>query len=450
MKKTIKWIPLLLCLVILSVSFTGCIRGEAGLSAYEIAVNNGFVGDEAAWLASLNGKNVDVDALYEAAVQEGYTGTLYEYLTENLNVNGEKLLASLDKELGLDTSNRITHSLLASVAVVSKFGSGFVATGAKGGSGVIYELDKGKGNAYIITNQHVVEHEGAISESITVYLYGSEYDSLGIEATYLGGSERYDIAVLEITNSSVLKRSNATKTVPYNSNLVTVGNTAIAIGNASDEGISVTSGVVSVESEIIELASETYLPYIEQRVMRIDTAVNEGNSGGGLFNKNGELIGIVNAKPSIDPESETALEGIAYAIPSNIAIGVAQNIIDNCENSDWEKHPVVATLGATLKVTDSIAYLDSETNTVRIKETVGVKSVTIGSAASKGGMRSGDILLSYRVGEGEDILIDHTYTLIDAILTFRVGDIVTISVERDGVQKDITITLTANMFSERP
>ncbi len=440
MKKTTRILAVLLLLVLCCTLFSGC--AEDGASAYDIAVKNGFVGTEAEWLASLKGKDITIDYLYHAAQEEGYTGSLLDYLTDCLGVDSAGLLATLDKQQAGDLANRIPDALCASVSVQAVFGTAFNA-GASRGSGVIYQLNKETGDAYIITNYHVVQHEGAISSNISVFLFGSEYTSSAIPCSFLGGSERYDIAVLKVKNSSLLQNSAATCVTVGDSNLVAVGNTAIAIGNASGAGISVTSGVVSVDSEIIQLDATSLSTVTQHRVMRIDAPVNEGNSGGGLFDKNGVLIGIVNAK-TIDE----SIEGVAYAIPSNIAVAIAQNIIDNCQE-DWNQKPVVATLGVTVIAKDSASYYDTASQCVRIRETVAVESVSLNSAAYRAGIRQGDILISYSVNEGESKSIDRTFTLVDAVLPLRVGDTLTIHLQRNGLTKTVTITLTQSLFSER-
>lgn len=127
-----------------------------------------------------------------------------------------------------------------------------------------------------------------------------------------------------MTDNEVLKNSDAKEVEIANSNEINVGDKAIAIGNSEALGISATSGIVSVDSEYITMLSLDEKAYVDHRVIRIDTAVNGGNSGGGLFNSNGQLIGIVNAKITDD-----SIENIAFAIPSNVAISIAQNILNN-------------------------------------------------------------------------------------------------------------------------
>ena len=208
------------------------------------------------------------------------------------------------------------------------------------------------------------------------------------------------------------------------------------------KGISVTDGIVSVESEIIRVDTESGVSK-ENRVMRIDAPVNEGNSGGGLFNRDGALIGIVSAKTT-----EVGVENIAYAIPLSIALGVADNIIANCDGS-LTTAPLVPVLGATLQASDSVAYYDAEWDAVRIREEVVISDVQVNSYASRRGLKQGDVLLSFSINGGEEILITRTFTLIDALLTCRVGDIITLTYSRAGIQRTVVLTLTESLFAER-
>lgn len=447
MKTRTKVLAILFAACLLLGTLVGCgglsetIDGD---SAYEIAVKNGFVGTEQEWLASLRGDSLTPKDLYDAAVAEGYTGSYYDYLTQVAGLDGEQLLSALKEELGQDIAINMAEPLLSSVSIIAGFTNLGSNSGAKSGSGVIYQLNREMGDAYIITNYHVLYHEGKVANEISVFLYGGEYADFAIPATFVGGSERYDIAVLQVKGSNHLKTSSAMAVTVGNSCDISVGNSVVAIGNAMGEGISLTVGVISVDSETISLASlSDPKTTIQYRVMRIDTAVNEGNSGGGLFDAEGRLIGIVNAKTIYD-----SVENMGYAIPVNIAVGVAQNIIDNCDGN-LTTSPIVVTIGATVYPLQSGAYLDPETNTTRIREKVAILEIVAGSPASRNGLRSGDVLLSYALNDEEPVSITRTFTMVDALLHARVGDTLTIVVNRNGVEKTVSFILTQDMFSER-
>lgn len=306
------------------------------------------------------------------------------------------------------------------------------------GSGVIYQLDKESGDAFIITNYHVVfdadsRAKNGIAEKITVYLYGSEIQGSEIAATYVGGSQYYDIAVLRIEDSEALRQADVTAVTMADSDAVQVGSTAIAIGNAEGGGISVSSGIVSVDSEYITMNAADGVTSVDYRVMRIDTAVNSGNSGGGLFDGQGRLIGIVNAKTI-----EEGVENIGYALPSSSVIAVADNIIDYCFGTECEsvQRPI---MGVTVMTTGSSAVYDPETGAVSIRETVEIHEVTPGQLGAV--FQPGDVLVSASL-KGTVKEITRQHHIIDLMLTARPGDTVEFQVLRDGQPQTLQLTVT--------
>lgn len=312
------------------------------------------------------------------------------------------------------------------------------------GSGVIYKLDKSSGEVFIITNYHVVfdassDAKDGISEDISVYLYGSETKDKAIEATYVGGSLYYDIAVLHIENSDVIKKSDVCEVNVANSDDIVVGDTAIAIGNAQGYGISASFGIVSVDSEYITMTAADGKTEVSFRVVRVDTAVNSGNSGGGLYDKNGHLIGIVNAKIVDD-----GVENIGYAIPSNVAVSIANNIIDYCYGKD-NKNVQRALVGVTVTSKDSRAVYNSETGFISIVETISVYEVSSGSLAD-GKLCAGDILVSASFGD-KTVEITRQYHMIDMMLDVRPGDIVEVTVLRDGETVTVSMEIDENCLA---
>ena len=471
--------------------FTGC-EEEQAKSAYDIAVENGYELSETEWLESLKGKDgqdgkdgvdgvngtngrdgkdntLSVNDYYEAAKENGYEGDMLDFIKTCLSV-----------ELTDDKYN-VSKNLLSSVSIVCGFqvtkynliGNPFVGytidkdnpiitTEYSAGSGIIYELDKESGTAYIITNYHVVYSAGAddpISKDISVYLYGGEIAGQEISAEYVGGAMNYDIAVLKIENSERLKESDVGAAEFADSNEIVVGQKAVAIGNAEGAGISATSGVISVDSENISMTGADEKTTINFRVMRIDCAVNSGNSGGGLFDADGKLIGIVNAKII-----QSDVENIAYALPSNVVKFVADNIIDG--GGVVKK----CLLGVTVVSTESKAVYNEEKGVTEIEEKVTVYEKTDGEESEKvvieenalvyGKLKSGDVLKEIKIDKGGDGVIDATYEItrsfiiVDAMLTVRVGDKITITAERkteDGLGTEevvFTFDMTESCISE--
>ena len=324
------------------------------------------------------------------------------------------------------------------------FGSTTTKSYSSSGSGVIYQLNKAEGDAFIITNHHVVydassNTENGISNDISVYLYGSASEANAIKATYVGGSLYYDIAVLRVENSELLKNSDACAVGVTDSDTIAVGDTALAIGNAKGYGISVSSGIVSVDSEYITMTASDERTEVSFRVMRVDAAINSGNSGGGLFDAGGNLIGIVNAKIVAD-----GVENIGYAIPSNVAVAIADNIIDYCYGTDTERVQR-AMLGITVNASDSKAVYNAETGRMTIEETVSVDEVSKGSLA-EGVLEEGDIFLSMTLN-GEKSDITRQYQVIDLMLDVRVGDVVKLDILRHGENHTVEITITEDCLT---
>ena len=357
---------------------------------------------------------------------------------------------------GNSIPNATAKGLRSAVSIVCEFtatvqggywpGSGTTTKQyASAGSGVIYKLDKESGDAFIITNYHVVydassNTSNGISNDINVFLYGSEYEELAIEATYVGGSLYYDIAVLRVEDSDLIKESDVTAVEVFDSDNIVVGDTAIAIGNAQGYGISASYGIISVDSEYLTMTAADGKTEVTFRTIRIDTAVNPGNSGGGIYDDEGKLIGIVNAKIVEDD-----VENIAYAIPSKIAVNVAENIIDNCFGKSNQR-VLRAMLGISLSTSDSRAVYDPATGFITIKETVEVYEVSADSLAD-GKLRAEDVLVSV-VHNGETVMINRQYHIIDLMLSVRVGDVLTFNILRDGTAVAVNIQITADSLTE--
>ena len=305
------------------------------------------------------------------------------------------------------------------------------------GAGVIYKLDKDNGDAYIITNYHVIYHSSdnsnsKIARKITLYLYGMESSRYAIEAQFLGGSMQYDIAVLKVTGSEVLMSSLATAATVADSNDVSILETAIAVGNPEKDGISATSGYVNVDSETIDIYAADDLTLISIRVMRIDAAINGGNSGGGVFNSRGELIGIVNAK-------KTLSDGMGYAIPSNVAKYLADNIIYYCDGNNYTS-VMRCILGIKVDPSELYTEYDEQTGRVYKREYVKVSSVEAGSIAK---LKVGDMIEAITI-DGEEYEVTRSFHVIDAMLNARVGSKVTFRIRRKTILYNISLTITSD------
>ena len=135
-------------------------------------------------------------------------------------------------------------------------------------------------------------------------------------------------------------------------------------------GFSVTSGIVSVDSEYISLYGADEATLLSQRVIRVDTSINSGNSGGGLYNSQGELMGLVDAKTST-----TVAENAAYALPANTVKAVVESILSNYSGSN--ANPTKLNLGMTTSTKSSSATYSNETGLTTINEVVSISAYNI-------------------------------------------------------------------------
>lgn len=333
-----------------------------------------------------------------------------------------------------DNATALNRALLSTVIVESRF-----STNPAYGSGVIYQVDKNLGTAYIITNYHVVyDAAEGLCNNVKVYLYGMELQRYAIDATVVGGSITYDIAVLKITNSEVLKNAVCTKATFGNSDEVSIFDSVYAIGNPEALGIAVTKGIVSVESEYLELTGADDSS-IELRVIRTDAAVNGGNSGGGLYNEQGQLVGIVSAK-LVGSE----IDNMGYAIPVNLVKCIVDNLIDNYDGTNVSAVKRVL-LGVTITSRTMGVVVDEETGEVRRVGVVEVDSVNA-DALVYGKVQKGDIITSLTVG---NVTVNPTqiYHVTDHMLTARVGDMVELLLDRNGETVRVTFVVEASKIT---
>ena len=407
MKTRITAILLTVCLLFSAVSLTSCVMLEDGI----------FSGDTS------EGGDINQNVTVEG-------GDSYDVTIENPA-----------------TSNVVAASkaMLSAVSVVATFqgqSSGIFGTSsssAASGSGVIYRLNKEMGEAYILTNHHVVYDSAyGISKNIDVYLYGQEAENYELNATYVGGSLYYDLAVLKVTGSTVLMSSNAVAATFADSDKLAVLDTVIAVGNAEGNGISATVGYVNVDSEYIEMLGADEKTQITLRVIRTDAAVNPGNSGGGLFNTSGEVVGIVNAKSADD-----SIDNIGFAIPSNVAKSIAENIIYYCDGTN-KTNVYRCLLGIEVTSQNYRTEYDLETGKIYKLEDVVVHSTTAGSAAAEV-LKVGDIIRSISV-DGKVTEVTRRHHVVDCMLDARDGSTIVFTLVRDGVEVSATITATSDML----
>ena len=201
---------------------------------------------------------------------------------------------------------------------------------------------------------------------------------------------------------------------------------------AEGGGISATEGIVSVESQNVDINGADN-SIISLRVIRIDTPVNHGNSGGGLYDEQGRLVGIVSAKEVGDD-----VDNIGYAIPSDLAIKLANNILDNC-NGTTSVSIKKALMGVTISSYVSGLEMDGEGGVYQVK-LVEVIEVSAGSLA-QGKVQVGDVIDSISV-DGVITKVTQLHHVTDAMLDARLGSKVVMNITRGGKQMSISFTIT--------
>ena len=360
----------------------------------------------------------------------------------------EQFFKELQLEINLNPVKSATNKAMQSA--ISLFTEN-IENGSKvvyAGSGVIYMMDDNF--TYIITNYHVA-HNGislnsTLATRIMAYQYGENesiakdlsgnifYDESAIECQYVGGSDRYDLAVVKAP-TNLIKQNNQNACEVEIASSYELADTVIAIGNPSGDGLSATEGIVSVTSETIDMAYENSIFYKTIRVMRIDAAVNGGNSGGGLFNINGELIGIVNAKIISND-----IENIAYALPVGNAVNVAESIIYNnlVKNST---SPTQAKFNIKYTEENFHSVYDKASDSIKLYNDIVIATEpTANGLGARIGFKIGDIVKSATIKRGtteKTYTFNRSYELTDLCLILREGDAISFKVSRNG--QEITI-----------
>lgn len=282
------------------------------------------------------------------------------------------------------------------ISTVSYWGRLYETPGS--GSGVILTED-----GYIATCAHVVD--GAQSIKVTLN------DDTEHEATLVGSDSRKDLAIIKI------EATGMQAAVLGDSDMLTVGEDVIAIGNPLGElRGTATSGIISA------LRREVTVESTEMELVQTDAAISPGNSGGGLFNASGKLIGIVNAKAS-----GNNAEGLGFAIPINDVIGEINDLL-NYGYITGRAYLGVYTQNRSLGT--DYGYWRTITATC-----VQVTDVVKGSAAEAADIRVGDLILSV---DGKDVTSNDV--LGDLIAGYNAGDTATLVIQRDGKRFEASVT----------
>lgn len=312
-----------------------------------------------------------------------------------------------------DTGTNVAYKVLPSIVGIKveyTANSIFLrnsTTASAEGSGIIISED-----GYILTNNHIVNssstnsyYEITQANKVTVYLYNDETE---YEATIIGTDEQTDLAVIKIDKTGL------TPAELGDSDSVQVGEFSMAIGNPLGLQSSVTAGIISaVNRKVTDSDGKTYT------LIQTDAAINSGNSGGALVNAEGKVIGINTLKLS-----GTGIEGMGFAIPINSTKEIYEQLIQY----NKVKRPYIGITG-----------LDLDEKTAEYnKLVVGiyVKDIETFSAAEKAGIKIGDVIIA---ADGKTVTTMEELNEIKN--SHNIGDEMTLKVNRDGKEIDITLTL---------
>ena len=338
-----------------------------------------------------------------AASRLGNTATIYEGSRPSAvslaNVDGNTVLSAeevyasnLESVVGVN--GNVTTNVWGQTVKNAVSGSGFV-------------ISSNDTSSYILTNYHVID---GVTDITVFFSDGKSYD-----ATLVGGEEENDIAVLKI------EQGGLRPVVLGDSDAINVGENVYAIGNPLGElTFTFTGGYVSSKDRAVTMSDGTVINMIQT-----DTAINSGNSGGPLFDKYGQVVGIVSAKLSSSASSsEASVEGLGFAIPINDVKDMVTSIM---ENGYVTGKPNVGVL---------INAVDESVQRYGVPAGVEIMAILDGSCAQKAGLQEGDIITA--VG---DTQVTSETQLQSAVKEYKAGDTVAFTIYRDGNTSTVNVTL---------
>ena len=361
------------------------LRVLAGVGVVALGFGGGFGGAVAASRMGLTGSQVVVQQVQRStdtdATTTGSTG--------GTSMSVQQIASVVSPSVVAITTEQMSSSQ-------TWFGGYYVQSGA--GSGIVISQD-----GYILTCAHVVS--GATS--VKVQLNGSDQS---YDATVVGVDSTSDIAVLKIDATGL------TPAVIGDSDKLAVGETTVAVGNPLGTlSNTVTQGIVSALNRQVTVEDN------DMTLIQTDTSISPGNSGGGLFNANGELIGVVNAKSSY-----SEAEGIGFAIPINTAMDIAQQLIEN---------------GAVARPVLGVSILDIQDSSTAQQYGVSALGVYVADVTKGGGAEAAGVQRGDRIIAIDDTAVSSTSTVKSYLADKQVGDTVTLQVERDGKVLTLNVTL---------
>ena len=364
----------LILVVICAVASCGAAFAGTFLANRAFGANNGGA---SGGNPSVGSSNATPSVVFQAYENENRTPGTYNQVSD----------AVAPTVVEITTESIVTDSFF--------WGGNYVTSGA--GSGVIISAD-----GLIITNNHVVSGANTITVRAN--------DGTDYEAKILGSDSESDIAVIKID------AVNLPFALLGDSDLLEVGEEVVAVGNPlGNLGGTVTNGIVSALSREVEIDGTI------MTLIQTNAEVNPGNSGGGLFNMYGELVGIVNAK-STTSSSGVSVEGIGFAIPINTAKKVSEELV----NYGYVRGRVMIGIG----------YVDVTNTYDAMYYRVNSLGVYITSSEFTDDLKVGDRIVAI---DGQEVT--YSSDIKSALKGLEVGDKITIKVVRDGKYVDVDVTL---------
>ncbi len=275
-------------------------------------------------------------------------GTLFYYLKhgkiDEINVYHNNINASEESVSAIASNKALKSAVNVAAGGDCNDEESFYNNNSSKGAGVIHSVDETAKIVYFVTCYHVVDvavHENSSQPDGNVWIMLPS-SLTPVKVQIVSYSKHYDIAVLKYKYAQTDVNSFLRGCLPvekYDTTYLSVSETVYAIGNPLSLGFRVVKGSISWINILTQVESNGY----KTREIQIDAPINRGNSGGGLFNAYGQFIGLVNSRLIANE-----VDGIAYAIPGNLVMGIADSIIKNNKNSADRKPATFVEFGLEL------------------------------------------------------------------------------------------------------
>lgn len=379
-----------------------------------------------------------VDDVYEFYKETNPDISKEEFVEQFLSIDGGETQSNL---------NAVSSMLCSGLKVYTFFNVNNVWGGGTYeayslGSGVIYRIDEDY--SYILTNYHVVYDDNdvgddKITNKIYAYMYGSNYapardsatgeysvtDNFALTCEYVGGSPECDVAIIKVDTATLTAKYPHAKAVKINESYQ-VGQQVYAFGDPGGYGLSVTKGIVSVELETISLDVAGTRQFY---VLRTDADMTHGNSGGGLFNEDGEFIALCNS-------GNESISSINYAVPAKAVAPCVDGVIYYNKQDESYHGTYRMLMGVTLSESNSRYVYDEKTKLGKVVTDVSAyKSETDEANPAEGtpaylmGLQGGDLIKAISIN-GTAYEINRLFDVGNTLMRVREGDSVSITLQR--------------------